>query len=162
MACSLSELITYRSSDDSDSLVEVQKIEPQRESAPYGGHSPCEKRHLEEPSGKERERGGEGAGESEAGQAQKGEQPEGAEAALPTNPVSPLRSPYAKRMAYAAELTDLSEQMWRFLGEVKHFFMQKIDFKRQRIALSASTYGKAQERMLCKFPVGLDVNDFLL
>ena len=109
MACSLSGLITYRSSDDSDSPEEIQ---PQRESAP------CEEPHWEEPSTKEGKGDGEegaggaggggGAGGSEEGEAQEGEP------ALPKNPASPLGSPYAKRTAYAAELSDLSEQMRRF------------------------------------------------
>ena len=65
---------------------------------------------------------------------------------------TPVLKPSRKRKnPYALGLNQLPVAFQRFLAEVKSFFTQKVNLQRQRAAISASTYAKVQERILCKF-----------
>ena len=72
-------------------------------------------------------------------------EPENAQPSLPPQSTAMCK----RRTPYAAELSELPEDMRQFLRAVKTFFTQKVNLQRQKGAVSDSTYGKAQERMLC-------------
>ena len=61
---------------------------------------------------------------------------------LTSSPVGGKKSPYA------LNIRDLNPRMRTFLSSVKKYFTQKINLERQKAALSATTYDKAQERIL--------------
>ena len=56
-----------------------------------------------------------------------------------------------RKNPYALGFHQLPLAFQKFLAEVKSFFTQKVNLQRQRAAISASTYAKVQERILCKF-----------
>ncbi len=58
---------------------------------------------------------------------------------------------HQKKNPYALTRNDLNPGMRVFLAAVKTFFTQKVNLKRQKAPLAATTYRKAEERMLCKF-----------
>ena len=61
------------------------------------------------------------------------------------NPTSKVR-----KKSYALDYKELPVEMQNFLLEVKRFFTREFNLERQAKALAASTYQKAQERILCE------------
>lgn len=56
-----------------------------------------------------------------------------------------------KRSPHALNIHDLNPGMHAFLSSVKKYFTQKINLERQKAALCAMTYDKAQERILSTY-----------
>lgn len=53
-----------------------------------------------------------------------------------------------KKIPYALNIRDLNPGMCAFLSSVKKYVTQKVNLERQMATLCATTYDKAQERIL--------------
>ena len=56
-----------------------------------------------------------------------------------------------QRVAYALRLTDLPPNLQTFMKETKSFFTRPHSLERHGQGLAASTFGKAEERVLCEY-----------
>ena len=69
----------------------------------------------------------------------------------PSTSTAVVKSASKRKNPYALGLNQLPMPFQRFLAEVKSFFTGKVNLQRQSSAVSASTFSKVQERILCKY-----------
>ena len=61
-----------------------------------------------------------------------------------------VKSASKRKNPYALGLNQLTTPFQRFVAEVKSFFIGKVHLQHQSSAISASTFTRVQERILCK------------